>query len=223
MNKRNSKRVYLAAMTFLVLPMSALCAQQPTANPGIEKPITRKPLSFVTRHHGVFNGISVDYSASVAETILPDPSGRPAASLVSIAYIRNNESQTNARPVTFIFNGGPGSSSVWLHMAALGPRRAAIPADGKLTGSPPYPVVDNQFTLLDVSDLVFIDPIGTGYSRLLSGSKPEDFYGTIEDGRSMCDFLSAWLTATLPAANPTAASGTGALSPYSVEGPYSNW
>jgi len=80
-------------------------------------------------------------------------------------------------------------------MAAFSPRRAALPADGKLTGSPPYPLVDNQFTLLDVADLVFIDPIGTGYSRLLPGSKPEDFYGTIEDGRSMCDFLSAWLTA----------------------------
>jgi carboxypeptidase C (cathepsin A) len=129
------------------------------------------------------------------ETILPDATGKPAGSLVSIAYIKNNEKELSTRPVTFFFNGGPGSSSVWLHMAAFSPRRADLPPDGKLTGSPPYAIVDNQYTLLDVTDLVFIDPIGTGFSRLLPTGKPEDFYGVIEDGRSMCDFLRAWLTA----------------------------
>jgi carboxypeptidase C (cathepsin A) len=143
----------------------------------------------------MFNGVPVEYTASVAETLLPDPSGRSAASLVSISYTKDSEKEATTRPVTFIFNGGPGSSSVWLHMAAFSPRRAALPPDGKLTGSPPYAIVDNPYTLLDVTDLVFIDPIGTGYSRLLSTGKPEDFYGVIEDGRSMCDFLSAWLTA----------------------------
>ncbi len=182
-------------VVFLVMSASVLFAQQATPTPPTEKTTPRKLRSFVTQHRGVFNGVSVDYIATVAETVLPDPTGKPAASLVSIAYTRSSEKDVNTRPVTFIFNGGPGSSSVWLHMAAFGPRRAAIPPDGKLTGSPPYAIVDNQYTLLDVTDLVFIDPIGTGYSRLLPGAKPEDFYGTIEDGRSMCDFLSAWLTA----------------------------
>jgi len=200
MNERHSKefKVNSAApilAAFLLMQASVVVAQQPSATPPIERPVTRKLKSFVTQHRGVFNGTTVEYTATVAETILPDPAGKPAASLVSIAYTRTNEGQTSTRPVTFIFNGGPGSSSVWLHMAALGPRRASVPPDGKLTGSPPYSIVDNQYTLLDVTDLVFIDPIGTGYSRLLPGAKPEDFYGTIEDGRSMCDFLSAWLTA----------------------------
>jgi carboxypeptidase C (cathepsin A) len=161
-----------------------------------DKSSTRQKLrSFVTQHSGTFNGVLVEYTASVSETLLSDPSGRTAASLVSISYTKNGQREASARPVTFIFNGGPGSSSVWLHMAAFSPRRAALPPDGKLTGSAPYAIVDNQYTILDVSDLVFIDPIGTGYSRLLATAKPEDFYGVIEDGRSMCDFVSAWLTA----------------------------
>jgi carboxypeptidase C (cathepsin A) len=192
---RNCPILFLVAL-FLAHAYGQSAQQQaPTAGPN-EQPTTRTKLrSFITQHQGVFNGVRVQYTASVVETILPDPSGRPAASLVSIAYTRNDEKDPSTRPVTFLFNGGPGSSSVWLHMAAFSPRRADLPEDGKLTGSPPYKIVDNQFTLLDVTDLVFIDPIGTGFSRLLPGSKPEDFYGVIEDGRSMCDFLRAWLTA----------------------------
>ncbi|PWT79371.1 MAG: peptidase S10 [Acidobacteria bacterium] len=183
-------------MAMFATSASVQFAQQPATPATAEKvPPRTKPRSFVTQHRGVFNGVTVDYTANVAETILPDPSGKPAASLVSIAYTQNDEKEASSRAVTFIFNGGPGSSSVWLHMAAFSPRRADLPADGQLTGSPPYPIVDNHFTLLDVTDLVFIDPIGTGFSRLLPNGKPEDFYGVIEDGRSMCDFLSAWLTA----------------------------
>jgi len=173
-----------------------LFAQAPAPPPTGDKAPTRAKLrSFITQHRGIFNGVAVEYIASVAETILEDPSGRPAASLVSISYTKTGEKEAGTRPVTFIFNGGPGSSSVWLHMAAFSPRRAALPSDAKPTGAAPYTLVDNPYTLLDVSDLVFIDPIGTGYSRLLPGGKPEDFYGVIEDGRSMCDFLSTWLTA----------------------------
>lgn len=187
--------VILALLVFLATNASAQSTPQATP-PAADKAVTHAKLrSFVSQHRGTFNGVSVEYSASVAETILPDPAGRAAASLVSIAYIRTDEKDAGRRPVTFVFNGGPGSSSVWLHMAALSPRRADLPADGKLTGAPPYSIVDNQYTLLDVTDLVFIDPIGTGFSRLLPNGKPEDFYGVIEDGRSMCDFLSAWLTA----------------------------
>ena len=177
-------------LTLIVLLASNSLGQSPT-------PLaTRTKLrSFVTHHRGVFNGVTVEYTATVAETLLPDSSGKPAASLVSIAYTKADQGDSNTRPVTFVFNGGPGSSSVWLHMAAFSPRRAALPADGALPGSSPYTIVDNQLTLLDVTDLVFIDPIGTGFSRLLPNGKAEDFYGVIEDGRSLCDFLGAWLTA----------------------------
>ena len=199
--KRVSTRAFKSKLSCLAMLLwiaanSYTQSPSPTAPSVNDKASTRTRLrSTITQHRGTFNGVSVEYTATVGETIIPDPSGKPAASLVSISYARNSEKDAAMRPVMFVFNGGPGSSSVWLHMAALSPRRADLPADGKLTGSAPYTIIDNQFTLLDVTDLVFIDPIGTGYSRLLPGAKPDDFYGVIEDGRSMCDFLSAWLTA----------------------------
>lgn len=192
----NGLPILFVLSTFLVSQSAAQSVPQSASGTNTDRASTRTKLrSFVTQHRGVFNGVAVEYTATVAETILPDPSGRPAASLVSISYSKTDERESATRPVTFVFNGGPGSSSVWLHMAALSPRRADLPPDGKVTGSPPYRLIDNQYTLLDVTDLVFIDPTGTGYSRLLSTGKPEDFYGVIEDGRSMCDFLGAWLTA----------------------------
>src|SRR5262245_48956122 len=108
--KVNSAAPIFAA--FLLVQASVVIVQQPTATPPVEKPVTRKLRSFVTQHRGVFNGVPVEYTATVGETVLPDPTGRPAASLVSIAYIRTNEGQTGTRPVMFVFNGGPGSSSV---------------------------------------------------------------------------------------------------------------
>ena len=79
--------------------------------------------------------------------------------------------------MTFLFNGGPGSGSVWLQMGAFGPKRVAIPSDARDDGAPPYPMVDNPDSLLDVTDLVFIDPPGTGFSYLIGKTDPKEFYG----------------------------------------------
>ncbi|GAB4573525.1 MAG: peptidase S10 [Rhodothalassiaceae bacterium] len=148
---------------------------------------------FVTRHEGRFNGVKIAYSAEAGETIIRDDTGAPIAAFFSIAYLADNPKGTGPRPVTFLFNGGPGSASLWLHMGAFGPKRVALPSEPDDDGAPPYPVVDNPDTILDISDLVFIDPVGTGWSIPLGEKKAEDFYGVTEDAESIARFIHQWL------------------------------
>ena len=124
--------------------------------------VTQTPNRSVTKHSGTFNGQKVNYTAITGETFLPGPDGKPRAAIFSTSYIKDGKDPN--RPVTFLFNGGPGSGSVWLHMGAFGPQRVAIPSDAKDDGAPPYPLVANPDSLLDTTDIVFIDPVGTGFS-----------------------------------------------------------
>ena len=141
------------------------------------------------------NGSSIRYSATAGETFLRnEKTDLPEASVFSIAYIKDDVSDPTTRPVTFIFNGGPGSASLWLHMGAWGPRRVATPGNAEDVGGPPYPIVDNDHSLLDVTDMVFIDPIGTGYSRALGDTDAGDYYGLHEDAESIAEFVRIWLT-----------------------------
>ena len=98
-----------------------------------------------------------------------------------VAYNKQN-AEPDKRPVTFLFNGGPGSSTVWLHMGAFGPRRV-ITADDSHTAAAPYQVVNNDYSLLDASDLVFVDAPGTGFSRIAGKNKEKEFYG-VDHGRA---------------------------------------
>ena len=115
----------------------------------------------------------------------------PEAVLVTTSYVKagNNPS----RPVFFLFNGGPGSGSVWLMMGAFGPKRVAIPSDARDDGAPPYPLLDNPDSLLDVADLVFIDPPGTGFSYLTEGTDPKKYYGLEADARAVAKVIRLWL------------------------------
>src|ERR1700722_15396481 len=121
------------------------------------------------------------------------PDGASRASVFYIAYTRLGEDSAAPRPVTYCFNGGPGSSSVWLHLGALGPRRVRMNEDGTLP-KPPFGLVDNQYSLLDVSDLVFIDPVATGFSRADKDEKPETFFGESADLDSVGEFIRLWTT-----------------------------
>lgn len=158
------------------------------------------PARFETRHEGLFHGQSVAYRCVAGETHLPDAEGVPRASVFSFSYLADI-SEPSARPVMFIFNGGPGSASLWLHMGALGPRRMATQV-GATPLLPPAAVVDNALCSLDLTDLVFIDPPGTGYSRMLGAAKPEDAWGLEQDGEIVADFIRAWLTAHRRWASP---------------------
>ena len=123
--------------------------------------------AFVTQHSGRFNGQQVRYTATAGETYLRDKDGEPKASIFTFSYIKNDVSEAEVRPVTFIWNGGPGSASLWLHMGTFGPKRISVPSDASHPGSPPFNIIDVPETILDVSDLVFVDPVGTGFSRAL--------------------------------------------------------
>jgi carboxypeptidase C (cathepsin A) len=147
-------------------------------------------LAQTTHHEGVFNGKTVKYTATVAETVVPNKSGQPAAKIVSTAYTADGGDPAT-RPVLFANNGGPIGPSVPLHMLALGPKRLAIPADLKADPST-FSVVDNTYTVLDVADIVFFDPASTGWSRVLEGVKPDEYYTVEADAQQMTAFIDRW-------------------------------
>ncbi|SDS83683.1 S10 family peptidase [Microlunatus soli] len=129
------------------------------------------------------------------ETIKDDVwQGRKPRAQVSITAYTADETDPQTRPVTFAFNGGPGSSSVWLHMGLLGPKRVIMGDAGNLQ-PPPYDVADNPQSLLAVSDLVFIDPVSTGRSRVVEGEKAQDFHGFTADIASVGEIIRQWVTA----------------------------
>ncbi|QQX81218.1 peptidase S10 [Shewanella sp. KX20019] len=159
------------------------------------KPITApiEPEIVVTEHRARINDQKINYQAIAGETILEDSKGLPLASIFSISYLRTDVKDATKRPVTFVFNGGPGSASLWLHMGIFGPKRVVVPGDAIDDGAAPYPLVENEYSMLDESDLVFIDPVGTGFSRALGDNKAADFWGVTEDAKSIAEFMRRWL------------------------------
>ncbi|MEM7280065.1 MAG: serine carboxypeptidase [Pseudomonadota bacterium] len=150
---------------------------------------------FVSTHSSRFNGERIDYRVTAGETYLLDKKDKPKATIFTFAYSKTNMAENEVRPVTFVWNGGPGSASLWLHMGTFGPKRVSLPSDAKHPGPPPYPIVGAPETILDVTDLVFVDPVGTGYSRALGTHKPKEFWGLNEDAQSMAEFIQTWVTA----------------------------
>ncbi len=150
---------------------------------------------FVSTHSGRFNGQRIDYTVTAGETYLLDDKEKPKATIFTFAYTKTGVSKDEARPVTFVWNGGPGSASLWLHMGTFGPQRVSVPSDAGHPGPPPYEVIAAPETILDVTDLVFVDPVGTGYSRALGDHKPKEFWGLNEDAQSMAEFIQTWVTA----------------------------
>ncbi|QPC98010.1 S10 family peptidase [Qipengyuania soli] len=144
------------------------------------------------RFSGTFGGRSVSYTATVSEQVLKDDKGTAKAAIVTTAYVA--EPRDPNRPVTFLFNGGPGSGSLWLQMGAFGPKRVAIPSDARDDGGPPYPILDNPDSLLDVTDLVFIDPVGTGWSHTIGDTDPKDYWGVTQDAKSVAQVIRQWLS-----------------------------
>ncbi len=145
-----------------------------------------------TQHSLTVGGVKVDYKATAGTLALKDEEGKPTANLFFIAYTRTG-AEPAKRPITFTFNGGPGSSSVWLHMGAFGPKRMRTHEDGSPL-PPPTRLVDNENSLLDVTDLVFIDPVTTGFSRPATGQDAKQFHGVEGDLRSVGEFIRLYVT-----------------------------
>lgn len=160
----------------------------------VEEGATSFARTFVTQHSVMIDGVSVNYTATVGETVTVGENGEPNASFISTAYIRSGVKDLAARPITFLFNGGPGTSSIYVHLGGFGPRRIALPSDLSNVGGAPYKLVDNHYSVLDATDLVFIDPIGTGFSHALGRAADRDFWGVSSDGRSVAAFIRAWIS-----------------------------
>ena len=163
-----------------------------TASPAAT-PAEAAPYRSISDHTLVANGQSISYRAIAGDTWLRDMEGNPTASIFSFTYLRTDVQDEN-RPVVFIFNGGPGSASIWIHMGAIGPRRVVLDADVNPSNVPPFGLEDNPNSVLDVADLVFIDPVGTGFSVPLNGTDPKRFWGVDEDAEAVAQFIELWLS-----------------------------
>ena len=153
--------------------------------------------NIVTTQHSIsINGETIEYSVTCGTIVLKEEAEKDGksegekakASIFFVAYSKNDVDDPAERPLTFSFNGGPGSSSVWLHLGVLGPRRVET-FDGGNQLKPPYKLVDNDYSLLDKTDLVFIDPVSTGLSRAVPGEKPKEFHSFTKDIESVGDFI----------------------------------
>ena len=175
----------------LLLPLFFLKAQEKKED-SLSVPEAK---SFVTKHEIINGGKTIRYMATASETYLKNEKDKPVASIWSVAYTQEGISDLTKRPVTFIFNGGPGSASVWLHMGMFGPQLVKVNSDAlKDDGAAPYNLITNKNGLLDLTDLVFIDPVGTGYSRVVGKGKVEQFWGLNEDAASIAKFMRQWIT-----------------------------
>ncbi|MBB2892558.1 S10 family peptidase [Flexivirga oryzae] len=174
---------------------------EPNTQPAAE-PTTEPPTDVLSRRSHTLNTASgpISYTSESGTVVLRTDElkdgvwhGRKAVAEIAVTAYTMDDADVRERPVTFAFNGGPGSSSLWLHMGLLGPRRVDMGDAGDLV-PPPYDVIDNPETLLSVSDLVFIDPVSTGLSRVVSGGKPKDFHGFTADIESVGEVIRSWVT-----------------------------
>jgi carboxypeptidase C (cathepsin A) len=156
-------------------------------------PATSKEESSVTEHSVKIGGQTIPYKATASTTLLKNEKGESTGLMYSAAYTRSDVKDLATRPVSFLYNGGPGSATMWLHMGAFGPRRV-FTVDGTFTPPAPYKLVDNPESLLDKTDLVFIDAMGTGYSHAVCKAENKDFYGIDEDVEAFAQFIVTYLS-----------------------------
>jgi carboxypeptidase C (cathepsin A) len=165
----------------------------PTPTPGERDAATTDGPPSVTRHEIRVGSRTLRYTVTTGVMPLKSAAGETEARIFYMAYTLDGAGDPAQRPLMFSFNGGPGSSSVWLHLGALGPRRVQMMPDGTMP-PPPFQLVDNEQTWLDFTDLVFIDPVGTGYSRAARADLASKFFGLQGDIQSVGEFIRLYLS-----------------------------
>jgi carboxypeptidase C (cathepsin A) len=173
-----------------------------------------KDVTSITRHEIKINGKTLKYTVTCGTVVLKEEHDKDGealevkarASMFFIAYTLNGVKDPAKRPITYSFNGGPGSSSVWLHLGLLGPKRVKLDDEGNAS-APPYALIDNEFSVFDKTDLVFIDPIGTGYSRMVSGEKVKEFHDYKRDLESVGEFIRLYTSRNQRWASPKYIAG----------------
>jgi carboxypeptidase C (cathepsin A) len=184
-------------LVLAVLSLSSLLSLQSLSLPALEPPAEKKPpleekLSR-TQHVITLDGQRIPYTATAGTLVLRAEDDTPRASVFHIAYTQDGIKDPAERPVTFAFNGGPGGPAVWVHLGAFGPKRVELDPEG-FPLPPPARLVENQESILDVTDLVFVDPVSTGFSRPAPGVDAKDFHGLENDIESMAEFIRLWIT-----------------------------
>lgn len=186
------------SLTFVLITLCAAAtfAQQTAVKE--EKKKSDKPIlaeeRFVETQHSVrINGQEVRYTATPGQLVLRRPNGEPRGNMFFVAYTRNGITDIRSRPVTFCYNGGPGSATIWLHMGVLGPKRVQMAEEG-FQPSPPYRLLDNEHSLLDVTDIVAIDAMSAGFSRAVDGENPKQFHGVQQDIEAFSEFIRLYIT-----------------------------
>jgi carboxypeptidase C (cathepsin A) len=168
--------------------------EESAPNPNGCSPTDIEEKSSVTQHSIRLDGETIPYTATAGLTLLKNEKDEPTGLMYAVAYTRSDVKDLSARPISFLYNGGPGSATMWLHMGAFGPRRIVTTNAPDFTPPAPFELVDNTESLLDKSDLVFIDAMGTGYSHTVCKGKPQDFYGIDEDIDAFGQFIDTYIS-----------------------------
>ena len=186
--------VFIFTLYFFLNSLNIISGQPAKHKP--EKSDTTKivePKEVVTEGSVTVNGKEIKYKAVAGTLILKNGNDEKTASIFYAAYFNEAVNDKSLQPLTFLYNGGPGSSTIWLHMGAFGPKRVETNNDN-LPVSPPYKGINNEYSLLDASDLVFIDAPGTGFSRIIGNGKDEEFYGVDNDANAFAQFITQFLS-----------------------------
>ncbi len=183
---------FAAALIAFALAAPTIAATKPPAAPPKSAAPNKQDRAVLTHHHITVNGTTIAYTATAGTLLLKDEKGQPEASIFYVAYTKDG-TDAQSRPVTFLYNGGPGCATSPLHMLALGPRRVVV-ENAKPNDGAPAKIVDNNDTLLDKSDLVFIDAPGTGYSRVFPKVDPKSIYGIDQDAEAFAQFVRRYVT-----------------------------
>jgi carboxypeptidase C (cathepsin A) len=179
----------------LCLSLGAVAADKPDKSVDADAPKTDEAKPPVIRESEVvIGGKKIPYRVTTGKIQLKQEDGKPRASIFHVTYERSDIEDKSKRPVMFAFNGGPGSSAVWLHIGVLGPRIIQLPGDGTSAPPPPAKLGENPHSIIDQCDLVFVDPVSTGYSRTEKDVKPGEFHGLDEDIESVGDFVRRWIS-----------------------------
>ena len=193
--------------------------EKKTENEKPVEPIQPKDQVVITKHKTICGGHEIAYTAAAGRMVLKEEitvlegekkdryeGEKPCGEIFFTAYTKDDVKDINTRPVTFAFNGGPGSASIWVHMGMLGPKRVKLQEDG-LPLPPPAEIIENEYSILDMTDLVFIDPIGTGFSRAVNGETPKEYWGWKKDVESVGEFIRQYITRNQRWASPKFIAG----------------
>jgi len=193
-----SRQLSIAVLLFAAPFISAQkppAIESPPPSPSVEEKPAPIPAeaSSATDHELALDGRTLRYAATAGTLLINGDDEKPYASVFFVAYTMRGVSDLRTRPVTFLYNGGPGSASLWLHMGSVGPVRV-VTASPEATGSAPYQLVANQYSLLDKTDLVFVDAVGTGFSRPVGKATIKNFAGTDQDVQAFSRFIQRYVT-----------------------------